>query len=257
MAVSNAKKKTGEKAARNSSMVETRRAAALNLLLGKEKDDVMPDADQFQEDITAHRKKRVGKSVIQKENQKDIAYDDPEEEVGEESLCVTPKRGNTPRLEDHSQQVKPPSAPIFTAPNSSNVVPSFPIFMPSDQNEPVLQRQNQNLKRRADPGASPIRKTARALSGKAEVDIQMGEILDILHTLSATVEKQNQEIAELKELVRKSIVVNEAGYAQSTTERERNNGFSIGIIFVKPRDGDRQKSASYQPQNPGHLASQY
>lgn len=42
------------------------------------------------------------------------------------------------------------------------------------------------------------------------MNIQIGEILDILHTLSATVEKQNQEIAELKELVRKSIVVNEA-----------------------------------------------
>lgn len=82
--------------------------------------------------------------------------------------------------------------------------------MPSDTNESVLQRQNPNLKRRADPlGGSPIRKTARALSGKTEVNVQMGEILDILYTLSTTVEKQNQEIAELKELVKKSIAVKE------------------------------------------------
>lgn len=37
----------------------------------------------------------------------------------------------------------------------------------------------------------------------------MGEILNMLYTLSATVEKQNQEIAELKELVKKSMAVEE------------------------------------------------
>lgn len=132
MAISNAKKKTVEKAARNSSMVETRRAATLNLLLGKEKDDAMPDADQFQEDKTVHRKKIVGESVIQNKNQKDITNDYSEEEAEDENLFVTPNRGNTPRLENHSQQVKPPSAPIFTAPDSSNVVPRFPIFIPSE-----------------------------------------------------------------------------------------------------------------------------
>lgn len=107
---SNAKKKTTEKAARNSSMVETRRAAAPNLLLGKEKVDIMQGADQFREDKPAHQKKKVGKSVIQKKDQKEIAHDDSEEEAGNEGLFLTPQRGNTPRLEDNSQRVKPPSA---------------------------------------------------------------------------------------------------------------------------------------------------
>ncbi len=166
----------------------------------------MPDAEQFQEDKTVHRKKKMGKSVIQKKNQKDIAHDDSEKEAGDESLFLTPTRGNTPRLiEDNSQQVKPPSAQLFTAPDSSNPIPSFPIFMPSDPNESILQRQNPSLKRRADLfGGSPVRKTARALSGKTEI------ILNILYTLSATVEKQNREIAELKELVKKSIAVKKA-----------------------------------------------
>lgn len=38
----------------------------------------------------------------------------------------------------------------------------------------------------------------------------MREILDMLYTLSATVEKQNQEIAELKELVKKLMAVEAA-----------------------------------------------
>lgn len=89
----------------------------------------MPDAEQFQGDKRVHRKKKMGKSVIQKKNQKDIAHDDSEKEAGDESLFLTPTRGNTPRLiEDNSQQVKPPSARLFTAPDSSNPVPSFPYF---------------------------------------------------------------------------------------------------------------------------------
>lgn len=178
----NAKKKTVEKAARNSSMVETRRAAALNLLLGKEKEDIVQGADQFQEGEPAHQKKKVGKLVFQKKDQKEIAHDDSEEKARDEGLFLTPQRGNTPRLEDNGHPVKPPSAPLFTAPTSAIAVPSFLIFTPSDCNESSSQRQIPNLKRRADPlGGSPIQKTARALSGKTEVDAQMGEILDMLY----------------------------------------------------------------------------
>lgn len=158
---SNAKKKTAKKAARNSSMVETRRAAALNLLLGKDKKDFMQDADQSPEGKPVRQKKMVRKSVIQKKDQKEFAHDDSEEEAGNEGPFLTPQRGNTPRLEDNSQLVKPPSAPLFTAPASAIPAPSFPIFTPPDQNESSSQRQNLNLKRRADPlGGSPIRKTA-------------------------------------------------------------------------------------------------
>lgn len=49
-----------------------------------------------------HQKKRVGKLVIQKKNQKDIAHNDLKEEVGDESLFVISKRKNTARLEVHS-----------------------------------------------------------------------------------------------------------------------------------------------------------
>lgn len=152
-------------------MVETRCAAALNLLLGKEKEDFMQGADQTQEGKSAHQKKKVGKSVIQKKDQKEIARDDSEEKAGNEGLFLTPQRGNTPRLGDNDYPVKPLSAPLFTTPASAISVPSFPIFRPSDQNELSFQRQNPNFKRRADPlGGSPIRKTAQVFSGKTELD---------------------------------------------------------------------------------------
>lgn len=103
----------------------------------------------------------MGKSVIQKKNQKEIARDDLEEEAGNEGLFLTPQQRNTPKLEDNGHPVKPPSAPLFTAPASAISVPSFPIFRPSDQHKLSSQRQNPNLKRRADPlGGLPIRKTA-------------------------------------------------------------------------------------------------
>lgn len=86
-----------------------------------------------------------------------------------------------PRLEDNGQPIKPLSTPLFTAPASAIPVPSILIFMLSDHNESFSQRQNPNLKRRADPlGGSSIQKTVLVLSGKTEVDIQIREILDML-----------------------------------------------------------------------------
>lgn len=65
---SNTKKKTAKKAARNSLMVETRRAMALNLLLEKDKEYFVQGTDQFQKGKPAHQKKKVGKSAIQKKD---------------------------------------------------------------------------------------------------------------------------------------------------------------------------------------------
>lgn len=65
------------------------------------------------------------------------------------------------RLEDNSQPVKSPLAPLFTIFASIIPIPSFLIFTLSDYNESFSQRQNPNLKHRADLlGGSPIQKTA-------------------------------------------------------------------------------------------------
>lgn len=127
---------------------------------------------------------------------------DKEDEGENEHLFLIFKRGNTPSLED-GLQVKPPSLP---APPSSNPSPDFLLLESSQQNKSVLQKQNPNLKRRAGPlGGSPIRKTARPDLGRKEADLQIGEIPDMLYTLSAAVEKQKQEISEMKELVKESL----------------------------------------------------
>lgn len=131
----NAKKKTGKKAAQNSLMVKTKRAVALNLLLGKEKEDIMQGANQFQKDKPAYQKKMVGKLVFQKKDQKEIAHNDSEEEARNECLFLTPQLRNTPRLEYTSHPVKPPSAPLFTAPTSTIPVLSFPTFTLFDYNK--------------------------------------------------------------------------------------------------------------------------
>ena len=47
-----------------------------------------------------------------------------------------------------------------------------------------------------------IQKTAKSNPKRQETDLQIVEILNILYTLSATVEKQNQEICKLKKLVK-------------------------------------------------------
>lgn len=190
---------------RNPSTMETRRTAALNLLLGKDKEEPVPVIIQPEVDKPVSSKKKHAKAEQQKKDRDENMEDDTEEDGENDHLFSTPKRGNTPSLED-VLQVKAPSLSAFTAPASTNPGLVFPLPESSQQKESVLQKQNSNLKRRADPlGGSPIRKTAWAHSGRNETDLQIGEILDMLCTLSATVEKQNQEISELKELVKQSL----------------------------------------------------
>lgn len=69
----------------------------------------------------------------------------------------------------------------------------------------TLPLQKLDVRRRDPLSGSPIQKTARAHLGRNEIDLQIREILNMLYTLSATVEKQNQEIFELKELVKESL----------------------------------------------------
>lgn len=90
--------------------------------------------------------------------------------------------------------------------SSTNFGSVFSLPESSQQKKLVLQKQNSNFKQKADPvGVLPIQKTAKAHLGKNKTDLQIGEILDILHTLSATVEKNNQKIFELKKLVKESL----------------------------------------------------
>lgn len=199
------KKGSSGKVPRNPSTIETRRTTALNLLLGKDKEEPVPVVNQPEVDKPASSKKKHAKAEQQKKDRDENMEDDTEDDGENENLFLTPKRGNTPSLGD-VLQVKPPSPSAFTAPASTNPGPDFPLPESSQQKESVLQKQTSNLKRRADPlGGSPIRKTARAHLGRNETDLQIGEILDMLYTLSATVEKQNQEIFELKELVKESL----------------------------------------------------
>ena len=89
---------------------------------------------------------------------------------------------------------------------STNFGSVFPLPESSQQKKSVLQKQNSNFKQKADPlRVLLIQKTAKAHLGKNKTDSQIGKILDILHTLSATVEKKNQKIFELKKLVKESL----------------------------------------------------
>lgn len=60
----------------------------------------------------------------------------------------------------------------------------------------------------------------------------MREILDMLYTLSATVEKQNQEIAELKKFIKKSIVVEETTLVIQPKEKE-TMAFQLVALLLK------------------------
>lgn len=137
-----------------------------------------------------------------------------------------------PKLKNNSHSIKPLLAPLFTALASIISVPGFPIFIPFDQNKLSSQKQNLNLKYRADfLGSLPIQKTVRVFFEKIEIDVQMREILDILYTLLAIVEKQNQEIAKLKEFVKKSIAI-KAAMPEIQPKRKETIAFQLAFSLL-------------------------
>lgn len=220
--------------------METRGTAALNLLLGKDVEDLISVINHPEVLKPVSPKKKPAKSETQKKDQDENMEDNTEEEGENEHLFLTPKRGNTP-----------PSLSAFAAPASTNPGPDFPVLERSQPKKSVLPKQNINLKRRADPlGGSPIRKTARGHPGGQETGLQMGEILDILYTLSATVEKQNQEICELKELVKNSLQ-NTSKTASAPQKPKESMATRLSAVVQKSAsDSGNTTSTSNTPHSP-------
>lgn len=89
----------------------------------------------------------MGKSVVQKKDQKKIIHNDLEERIGNEDLFLNLHWKNTSRQKDI---IKLLLASLVTTLASVIHVLSFPIFMPSNQNKFSLERQNPKLKYRID-----------------------------------------------------------------------------------------------------------
>ncbi len=120
------------KVPQNPSIIETKRTAALNLLLGKDKEEPVPVVNQPKLVKTASSRKKHAKAEQQKKDQDENIEDDTEDEGENEHRFLIPKRGNTPSLED-VLQVKPPSVSAFTALTSTNPGPVFPLPESSQQ----------------------------------------------------------------------------------------------------------------------------
>ena len=172
----------------NSSTMEIRRIAALNLLLEKDVDKLISTINQSTEVKFVSPKKKVTKLILQKKAL-DKNIEDITEEKGDKRVFLTPIQRNTPTLEDVFQ-IKLLSLSAFAKPASTNPGPDFPILEKPQLEKPVLPKESVNLKQKAEPlKGSPIRKTAKSNSKRQETDLQMAEILNMLYTLLATVEK--------------------------------------------------------------------
>ena len=138
---SSTEKKKGSlgKAPQNPFTIEIRRTAALNLLLGKDKEELMPVVNQPKVVKPASSKKKHAKAEQQKKDRDENMEDNTEDDRENEHSFLTPKRGNTLSLED-VLQVKPPSLLAFTAPTSINPDPVFPPPESFQQKESVLQK---------------------------------------------------------------------------------------------------------------------
>ena len=101
------------KVPQNPSIIETKRTAALNLLLGKDEKEPVPVVTQLKVVKTANSKKKHAKAEQQKKDRDENREGDTEDERENEHLFLIPKRGNSPSLE-HVLQVKPPSLSAFT-----------------------------------------------------------------------------------------------------------------------------------------------
>ena len=181
LAVSSTKKKDPEK--RNipsSHKVETRRTSALKNAPSK------------------------GKEVAAEvENEGELSPSMDTEEEDNEGLFSTPKRGSTPGKPQVEPSGQVPSVSVFSAPENLPAPPIFVLPAKSQGTSVTAQQPKINLKRPADPlGGSPIRKTARTLVEKSEIESQMSEILKVVKNLSQIVDKQTLEIQELKKLVK-------------------------------------------------------
>lgn len=90
---SSAGKKKGSlgKAPQNPSTIETRRTAALNLLLGKDMEELVPVVNQPKVVKPASSKKKNAKAEQQKKDRNKNMEDDTEDEGENEHLFLTPK----------------------------------------------------------------------------------------------------------------------------------------------------------------------
>ena len=180
LAAMSAKKKDPEKRIiLNGHKVETRRASALKIVSDKGKE------------VAAE---------IESEGELSPSMDTEGED--NDGLFSTPKRGSTPSKPQVEPPVQVPSTSVFAAPENIPAPPIFALPAKSQGTSVLAQQLKINLKRPAPLGGSPIRKTARALVGKSEIESQLSEILKVVKDLSQTVEKQTLEIQELKKLVK-------------------------------------------------------
>lgn len=130
---------------------------------------------------------------------------DTDEEEIDEGPSPTPKREIT-RVKDQTQsQVQASSVSTFYTPPNLPAQPIFVLSAKPQEAPPLPQYLKINLKRPADPlGGSPIRKTARAHSGKSEMEERIIDILAVVQELTRTVKKRTIEIQELKEVVKRA-----------------------------------------------------
>ena len=178
------KKEPGKGSISGTPRVATRRTAAL--------------------DLSSVKGKGKASSKVSPGKQKEVVEDmDTDEEVEEEGLFSTPQRGSAPANDQTQPQVQVPSMSTFPTPPNIPAQPIFVLSAKPQEAPPLPQHLKINLKRPADPlGGSPIRKTARAHSGKSDIEQRLVDILEVVQELSRTVEKQTVEIQELKKLLK-------------------------------------------------------
>ena len=124
------------------------------------------------------------------------------EEENNDGLFSTPKRKSTPSKPQVEPSVQILSVPVFSAPENLSAPPIFVLPVKVQGTSVLAQQSKINLKRLADPlRGLPIRKTARALIEKSEIEL---EILKVVKNLSQIVEKQTLKIQELKKLLKEA-----------------------------------------------------
>lgn len=166
----------------------------------------------------------------EKEKGDGVSSDMETEEEDNDGLFSTPERGTTPAHPDNNSEILVPSTSVFSAPEN---LPGPPIFVLPTKLQEAPQRSIPGsktiLKRPAPSGESPIRKIARALLGRSEMESQISDILKVIKELAHTVEKRTTEILELKRLVEEK---NSAKVAPQPTSKSLTMASHLATITL-------------------------